>query len=88
MNETYYGPYNSKDMFNITLEAIRDSLNPVFSKIRDAAVRGDDYVDISDDLIEDQIWLLEKYEYSVLENDRDNTPGFPWHISWFKEDID
>lgn len=59
--EPYEGPYKAKEIFKLTIDALLDSLSPVFHQIRKAANSGEDYVDIKEELTDDQKWLLEKY---------------------------
>jgi hypothetical protein len=87
----YEGPYKAKDFFKLTKQALKDSLSPVYETIRGAANEGCDSVDVKDSLSEDQVWILEKYNFSVEEFDEDDEEyknGFRFNISWCIDEED
>jgi hypothetical protein len=89
--EPYEGPYKASEIFKLTRDALLDSLAPVFHQIKKAANSGSDYVDIKEDLTDDQKWILEKYEYEVVEFDEDDEEfkeGFKWQLQWFNDYYD
>jgi hypothetical protein len=72
----------------LTREAIRDSLNPIFSQMKKAAYEGEGDINIKEELTEDQVWILEKYDYTVQqydESDEEYDEGFRWNICWFDQ---
>jgi hypothetical protein len=82
----YNGPYKAREIFKLTRNALLDSLSSVFYQIRKAAKEGLDYVDIKEDLSDDQRWILEKYEYDVIqynEKDEEYDQGFRWHLEFY-----
>lgn len=90
-SEPYEGPYKAREIFKLTREALLDSLSPVFHQIKKAANEGLDYVDVKEDLSDDQKWILEKYEYDLTQYDEDDEEynmGFRWYIEWFNEYYD
>lgn len=89
--DPYEGPYKAKEMFKLTVEAILSSLSPVFHQIRKAANTGADYVDIKEELSDDQKWLLEKYGYDLIEFDEDDDElkeGFKYQLQWLDQYFD
>jgi hypothetical protein len=89
--EPYEGPYKAGEIFKLTIEALLDSLSPVFHQIKKAANSGADYVEIREELSDDQKWLLEKYGYDVVEFDEDDDEykeGFKYQLQWFDEYFD
>lgn len=89
--EPYEGPYKADEIFKLTRDALLDSLAPVFHQIKKAATEGLDYVDIKEDLSDDQRWILEKYKYDVTqyeESDEEYNQGFRYYLEWFNEYYD
>lgn len=90
--EPYEGPYKADEIFKLTIEALLDSLSSVFHQIKKAANSGADYVDIKEDLTDDQKWLLEKYGYEIVvfdeEDDEEYKDGFRYQLQWFNEYFD
>jgi hypothetical protein len=82
--EPYEGPYKASEIFKLTRDALLDSLAPVFHQIKKAANAGQDYVDIKEDLTDDQKWILEKYGYDVSQYDERDEKYNQWHLSWFR----
>ncbi len=85
--EPYEGPYKASKMFNLTKEALLDSLAPVFHQIKKSANSGLDYVDIKEELSYDQKWILKKHEYEIFEltkDDEEYKEGFRYQIQWFE----
>jgi hypothetical protein len=83
--EPYEGPYKASKMFKLTIEALLHSLSPIFHQIRKAAMSGLDYLEIKEELSDDQRWILEKYGYDVIEfdeNDDEYQDGFRLQIQW------
>jgi hypothetical protein len=89
--EPYEGPYHSDEIFKLTRDSIRDSLNPVFYQMKKAALEGEGSIDIKEELTDDQVWILEKYDYEVQqydESDEEYEEGFRWNICWFDQNWD
>lgn len=89
--DPYEGPYKAKEMFKLTVEAILSSLSSVFHQIRKAAISGADYVEIKEELSDDQKWLLEKYGYDIIELDEDDDEykeGFKYQLQWLDQYFD
>ena len=87
--EPYEGPYKASKMFQLTKEALLDSLAPVFHQIKKAANSGADYVDLKEDLTDDQKWILEDNDYDVIEfneDDEEYDNGFKYQLQWFNKE--
>jgi len=87
--EPYIGPYKANKMFKLTKKALVESLSPIFHQIKKAAEEGKDYVDIKEELSDDQRWILENYNYTVLEFDEDEEEygkGFKLQIQWVQDE--
>ena len=83
--ESYNGPYKANKMFKLTKKALVESLSPVFHQIKKSAGEGKDFVDIKEELSDDQKWILENYNYTLIEfveNDEEYENGFKLQIHW------
>jgi len=87
--ESYKGPYKANKMFKLTKKALVESLSPVFHQIKKSAEEGKDFVDIKEELSDDQRWILENYNYTVIEfkkNEEEYEKGFKLQIQWVQDE--
>jgi hypothetical protein len=87
--EPYRGPYKANKMVKLTKKALIESLSPIFHQIKKAAKEGKDFVYIKEELSDDQRWILENYNYTVLEFDEDEEEyekGSKLQIQWGQDE--